>query len=187
MSSHHIVREDQEPALIIEQIAGIPPALLDQLLEWSPLIITDIHNLTQVSQRGIHVDILVSNEPVVDLPQDHIRVLQMTHSFLDTALSYLIKRKCPAANIVSTDMRPDQLLRYSANIHAVLLGNGKRIFAARSGFSKWRPKGQSVFLYDEHVDVQGLQAVDNGEYVTTADGFYSIHFDRPLSLVGERL
>lgn len=36
MSSHHIVRDDQEPALIIANGAACSSELLGQLLEWSP-------------------------------------------------------------------------------------------------------------------------------------------------------
>jgi thiamine pyrophosphokinase len=39
MSSHHIVRDDQEPALIIANGASCNPELLGQLLEWSPLVV----------------------------------------------------------------------------------------------------------------------------------------------------
>ena len=39
MSSHHIVRDDQEPALIIANGAACSSELVGQLLEWSPLVI----------------------------------------------------------------------------------------------------------------------------------------------------
>ena len=35
MSSHHIVRERQEPALLITDVYSIDPELVGQLLEWS--------------------------------------------------------------------------------------------------------------------------------------------------------
>ena len=39
MSSHHIVRDDQEPALIIANGEVCSSELLGQLLEWSPIVI----------------------------------------------------------------------------------------------------------------------------------------------------
>lgn len=187
MSSHHIVKEDQEPALIIAAADSIPSSLLSQLLEWNPIVILDGHNLHPVTQLGIKVDVLITNEPV-DVPQDHLLILPMATSFLDTALTYLINRGCYAANVVSADTEPDLILRYAGKIQAVLLGNGRRIFAAKSGFSKWRPKGETVFLYGGPVaDIKGLQPVGEGEYITVADGFYSIYFDTLYGLVGEQL
>src|SRR5690606_16664245 len=123
-----------------------------------------------------------------DLPQGHIHILPMTKSFLDTALAFLIGRKCRAANLVSTDTDPELIRRYADQIHTVLLGNGKRIFAAKSGFSKWKPAGETVFLYGDSVaDTRGLRPAGEQEYITAADGFYSIYFDKPYGLVGEWL
>ena len=39
MSSHHIVREKQEPALLVLGLDDFPDELLGQLLEWSPTVI----------------------------------------------------------------------------------------------------------------------------------------------------
>ena len=39
MSSHHIVRDNQEPALIIANGADCSDALLQQLMEWSPYVL----------------------------------------------------------------------------------------------------------------------------------------------------
>ena len=39
MSSHHIVRDDQAPALIIANGEACSEELLGQLLEWSPTVI----------------------------------------------------------------------------------------------------------------------------------------------------
>ena len=39
MSSHHIVRDDQERALIIGNGQACSKELMGQLLEWSPLVI----------------------------------------------------------------------------------------------------------------------------------------------------
>ncbi|RQP16964.1 thiamine diphosphokinase [Parapedobacter defluvii] len=187
MSSHHIVKEDQEPALIIAATDRIPSSLLNQLLEWNPIVITDGRNLEHVVQLGIKVDVLVTDEPA-DLSQDHVFVLPLTTSFLDTALTYLIKRGCRAANILSTDVDPNLLLRYAAKIQVVLLSNGRRTFVVKSGFTKWKPKGESVFLHSNQViETKGLQQTGENEYITAHDGFYSIHFDQSHGLVGEQI
>ena len=40
MSSHHIVREKQEPALLVLGLNNFSTELLGQLLEWNPTVIT---------------------------------------------------------------------------------------------------------------------------------------------------
>jgi|SRR5690606_7811220 len=187
MSSHHIVKEDQEPALVIEAMDSIPSDLLYQLLEWNPIVTTDEPNLRLVTRLGVKVDVLVT-ERSVDLPQDHIQVVPLNDSFLESALSYLITRGCRAANILSSRADPALLLQHAADIQLVLLSNGQRIFPAKSGFTKWKPKGERIFTYsDPVIETKGLYQLNERAYVTTSDGLYSIKFAKPYGLVGEAL
>ncbi len=61
MSSHHIVRDDQEPALIIANGAACDPELLGQLLEWSPLVVVLDSAIERVIELGIKVDVLLGD------------------------------------------------------------------------------------------------------------------------------
>ena len=61
MSSHHIVRDDQEPALIIANGASCNIELLGQLLEWSPLVIVLDSAMERVLELGIKVDVLLGD------------------------------------------------------------------------------------------------------------------------------
>ena len=61
MSSHHIVRDDQEPALIIANGAACSMELLNQLLEWSPLVIVLDSAIDRVLELGIKVDVLLGD------------------------------------------------------------------------------------------------------------------------------
>jgi len=188
MSSHHIVKEDQEPALIIVDIDAVAQGYLDQLLEWSPTVVTDAASFEGAINRGIKVDVLVSKEPLT-LPQDHIRVLPVNGTFLDTALRYLIDNDYPAANILSKDTHSALLLQYAQMINAAVIGNGTRIFVAKSGFSKWGPRGEQVYVHGPNTvrSAMGLMRQDANRYITAKDGFYSIHFTGPYGLVGEQL
>ena len=59
MSSHHIVRDDQEPALIIANGAVCKPELLGQLLEWSPLVVVLDSAMERVMELDVKVDVLL--------------------------------------------------------------------------------------------------------------------------------
>ena len=61
MSSHHIVRDDQEPALIIANGASCSMELLNQLLEWQPLVIVLDSAMERVVELGIKVDVLLGD------------------------------------------------------------------------------------------------------------------------------
>ncbi len=67
MSSHHFVREGQEPALLI--IDAIDDDNLMALLEWSPLVIVTSQALPRVESWGIRID-AVAVDPVA--PSDAV-------------------------------------------------------------------------------------------------------------------
>lgn len=57
MSSHHIIRDKQEPALIIANGEACSIEILEQLLEWSPTVIVLDGALERVIELGIKVDV----------------------------------------------------------------------------------------------------------------------------------
>ena len=57
MSSHHIVKEGQEPALIIANGESCSTELLGQLLEWSPFVVVLDGAINRVLDLGIKVDL----------------------------------------------------------------------------------------------------------------------------------
>jgi len=61
MSSHHIVRDDQEPALIIANGEACSYELLGQLLEWSPFVIVLDSAMERALELGIKVDVLLGD------------------------------------------------------------------------------------------------------------------------------
>ena len=61
MSSHHIVREKQEPALLIANGEQCSMDLMNQLLEWSPTVIVLDGAIDSVIDKGIKVDILLGD------------------------------------------------------------------------------------------------------------------------------
>ena len=57
MSSHHIIRDKQEPALIIANGEECSMDLLEQLLEWSPTVVVLDGAIQRVIDLGIKVDV----------------------------------------------------------------------------------------------------------------------------------
>ena len=72
MSSHHIVRDDQEPALIIPNGASSSQELLGQLFEWSPLVIVLDSAIDRVLELGIKVDVLLGDFDRGCKPEDYL-------------------------------------------------------------------------------------------------------------------
>ena len=126
MSSHHIVRDDQEPALIIANGAACNPELLGQLLEWSPLVIVLDSAMERVMELDIKVDVLLGDfdrgfnpeqYQTSQYPIEIIHTPDQNKTDLEKAFDYLIARKIPAVNVVwATGKRADHTITNITNI-----------------------------------------------------------------------
>ncbi|MFH6957359.1 thiamine diphosphokinase [Flavobacterium aquidurense] len=154
MSSHHIVRDDQEPALIIANGAACNPELLGQLLEWSPLVIVLDSAIERVVDLGIKVDVLLGDfdhgfDPEIyktsQYPIEIVHTPDQDKTDLEKAFDYLIARKIPAVNVVwATGKRADHtitnltnIVRYRNLLKIVILDDHSKIFLLPTKFEKW--------------------------------------------------
>lgn len=163
MSSHHIVRDDQEPALIIANGAACSNELLGQLLEWSPLVIVLDSAIERVMQLDIKVDVLLGDfdrgfnpEVYKDLqyPIEIVHTPDQNKSDLEKAFDYLIERKIPAVNVVwATGRRADHtitnltnIVRFKDLIKIVILDDYSKIFQLPKNFHKWYTANTNISL-----------------------------------------
>ncbi|QEE50936.1 thiamine diphosphokinase [Flavobacterium alkalisoli] len=163
MSSHHIVRDDQEPALIIANGAACSRELTDQLLEWSPLVIVLDNAIERVMELGIKIDVLLGDfdggldiEKYKDLqyPLEVVYSPDQEKTDLEKAFDYLIERKIPAVNVIwATGKRADHtitnitnIVRYRNLIKIVILDDHSKIFLLHQKFEKWYPANTPISL-----------------------------------------
>lgn len=163
MSSHHIVRDDQEPALIIANGASCHPELLGQLLEWSPLVIVLDSAMERVFELGIKVDVLLGDfdrgfDPNYfkekQYPIEIVHTPDQNKTDLEKAFDYLITRKIPAVNVVwATGKRADHTItnitniaRYRDSLKIVLHDDHSRVFLLPKKFEKWYPSNTTLSL-----------------------------------------
>ncbi|CAG4990067.1 hypothetical protein DYBT9275_00444 [Dyadobacter sp. CECT 9275] len=163
MSSHHIVKEKQEPALIIANGESCSEELLGQLLEWSPFIVVLDHAIYRVLELGIKIDVWMGD---FDHNHDFDQIRQSQYPLeiistpdqdktdLEKAIDFLIMRGFPAANIIwATGRRADHsisnitnLVRYKHTIRLVMLDDYSKIFPLRGVFEKWYVAGTPISL-----------------------------------------
>lgn len=163
MSSHHIVRDDQEPALIIANGAACSQDLLDQLLEWSPYIVVLDEAIERVIALNIKVDVLIGDfdrnfDPTPYLEQQY--PLEIVHSTdqettdLEKALNFLLEKGIKAANVLwATGKRADHtftnittLIKYRDTMKIVILDDYSKIFRLPSTYKKWYTKDTILSL-----------------------------------------
>ncbi|OAB27319.1 thiamine pyrophosphokinase [Flavobacterium fryxellicola] len=163
MSSHHIVRDDQEPALIIANGASCKPELLGQLLEWSPLVVVLDSAMVRVMELDIKVDILLGDfdrgfDPEIykttQYPIEIIHTPDQNKTDLEKAFDYLIERKIPAVNVVwATGRRADHTItnltnitRYRNLLKIVILDDHSKVFLLPKKFEKWYTANTPISL-----------------------------------------
>ena len=156
MSSHHIVRDDQEPALIIANGAACNIELSGQLLEWSPLVIVLDSAMERVLDLGIKVDVLLGDfdrgfDPEYykekQFPLEIVHTPDQVKTDLEKAFDYLVERNIPAVNVVwATGRRADHtitnitnIIRYRDALKIVILDDHSKVFLLPKKFEKWYP------------------------------------------------
>jgi len=192
MSSHHIVREKQEPALFINALGDFDEEYLGQILEWSPSIIVPLHLFEKVISMGIKVDVVLANGVQnLSVFQEHVKVIPYRISDLDTALNHLVSEGFPSVNIITDRFEANEYQPYVNLIDLVIFKDNQKIYPIRSGFSKWKTEGERIFVL-QAIDVEqptttGLKAINALEYRTEKDGFFSFVFDKPFLFIAEEI
>lgn len=163
MSSHHIVIEGQEPALIIANGEECSAELMNQLLEWSPFIVVLDGALQRVLDRQIKFDVVLGDfdkigpEEISELipPNTAIEyVPDQEKTDLEKGIEFLIANNHKAVNIIwATGRRSDHymnniatLARYTDKISTVMIDNHSRIYPIQSGFTKHYSAGTNISL-----------------------------------------
>lgn len=163
MSSHHIVRDDQEPALIIANGASCSFELLGQLLEWSPIVIVLDNAIDRVLQLDIKVDVLLGDfddnfNPEIykekQFPLEIVHTPNQDKTDLEKAFDYLIEKGHKAVNVVwATGKRADHtitnitnIVSYRNKLKIVILDDHSKIFLLPNKFEKWYTANTPISL-----------------------------------------
>jgi thiamine pyrophosphokinase len=177
MSSHHIIREGQEPALIIANGESCSNELLGQLLEWSPFVVVLDGAINRVLELGIKIDVLLGDFDSKNHAVEQIQAqqkIEIVHTpdqnktDLQKGIEFLIARNFDAVNIIwATGRRADHnlsnitdIVRYKQQINIVLHDDYSKIFQLPKRYQKWYVKDTLLSLMPvgtvSGVTTQGL-------------------------------
>jgi len=187
MSSHHIVREKQEPALYIHYLGNFNEEYLGQLLEWSPTLIVNAQEYEKAISLGLKVD-LVINPPAGMLLQENTRPVHGVSDDLAAVMDYLIMEKYPAVNVIDKKNNLLDLTPYLSEIDIVVFTATEKAYAVKPGFSVWKPAG-SIFKIQvlSYFETSNLRANEDEDFVVINDGFVQFNFTTPHLIISELL
>lgn len=157
MSSHHVVRENQEPAVFFLSEKGCSIDVLQQALEWSPLVIATAESSQYLIERGIKVDVIFCKKETfheISFDQSDVELITYEDDLLATVLHFLRNRNHKAVYIFSEfeKANQDQL----ANLNDLTINffsNTTRWSLINRKVSKWFPKGQQLLVIGRGVKV----------------------------------
>ena len=187
MSSHHIVREKQEPALYIHHLGTFDEEYLGQLLEWSPTVITTPLVAEQINAYEIKIDAIIADEVAEELQSDVKQIPQNGAAQTEAALKYLIQNDYKAVNVITAVIDLAAFTPFAHQINIVIYSGNQKIYAVNSGFSKWKPAGENFRILSVPLSLQtsGLQTEGGNKFVTTTDGFITLKFDNGFLFISE--
>jgi len=163
VSSHHIIRDKQEPALLIANGEACSEELLGQLLEWSPFVVVLDGAIHRVLDLGIKIDVLLGDFDrdihIDDIlarqyPLEIVHAPHQDKTDLEKGIEFLVARGFPAVNIIwATGRRADHsianitnLVRYKDALKIVLFDDHSKIFPLVGSFEKWYAGGTPISL-----------------------------------------
>lgn len=146
MSSHHFVKEQQEPALLILDTKGFSYETIASLLEWSPTVLVAQESVLMVISWGIKIDLILAQ---MDFQKENYHLLEEQYpvkflgvdkdEFLENGLQYLIATKHSAVNIIGFNHQDVFGLEEKLTFFDLVIWDAPmRYFPVKNGvFKKW--------------------------------------------------
>jgi thiamine pyrophosphokinase len=182
MSSHHFVKDGQEPALIIANGETCSYELLTSLLEWCPLTVVCDGALDRVLRLEIKPDIVIGDfDSITEKPTllhtTYIELEDQETTDLEKAIDHLVSKGYADINVVwGTGKRLDHTLNNFATlakyseIQIVLLDDYSKTFILPKKYEKRYENGQAISLVPIHtakgITTKNLKYnLNNGELI----------------------
>ena len=184
MSSHHIVRDQQEPALLLTNVEGLQLRHIETLLEWNPTVLVLSSCYEKVASWGVKIDVIIdSREQSQSNTYDYSPFIKRVEvaDVLEGVLNYLTNLNYEALTIYGSYERwSKEIEQIKPNIRLVIHSVEGRYFY-RDYFKKWVGKNHrfnvrsSVMLYN----VRNLEPYQSG-YRSIEEGFIEMRANQPF-------
>lgn len=189
MSSHHIIRDEQEPPVLVFQLNENWQEL-SELLGWSPILLINpsLNEIFELRQTKIDGYLIEKNSDVVIGEKDFA---YNKFSLVDSLLIWMNTKNCTALNIFcNADMMMsffNQLENKSLVIPLIFFTeDGKFILKPTSIFRKWYPEKLRFDILNTDIKrVENLVKDEQG-YRVEKDGFVKVEVKGKMVLIKEK-
>ena len=163
MSSHHFVKEQQEPAVFILDAEGISFDTVAPLLEWSPTLLVAQEAVEIVLSWGIKIDVILANLAFQNenshlLEEQYpLRFLTVSAlSALDEGVHYLLASQHKGVHLVGFDHQNHQQLEEKIfHLDLTVVDGDWKYYPVKGGkFSKWFAPSKIRLLASENQPLE---------------------------------
>ncbi|MEP0366669.1 MAG: hypothetical protein ABJN36_01065 [Cyclobacteriaceae bacterium] len=209
MSSHHIVRDEQEPALLLTALESSQWPVILQLFGWSPTVLAAESVLDQISSLGHKVDIALVSVDQVNYwkeqltYQNPVDFRPVRENLIFDVASTAISGKYRAINVVTDDAGLPNVIAqcqlHFPNLDVVIYSETQRhIIVKNHMFQKWladfsrlsvMPMRENTFISTEGFDLDmGEEKLADGITLTKKrEGQISIRINHGPILISEEI
>ncbi|MDA0313677.1 MAG: thiamine pyrophosphokinase [Bacteroidetes bacterium] len=170
MSSHHFVKEQQEPAVFMLEVEGISFETVAPLFEWSPTVLVDQESVEVVVSWGIKIDVILATSSFqkgnMQLLEEQYPTRFLTISAsksLEEGLQYLVASQHKGVHLVGLDhLQCLRLEEKTSFLDLTVVDGDWKYYPVKEGkFSKWFVPSEIRLLAAENQPVEVSNA--NGQ------------------------
>ena len=172
MSSHHFVKDKQEPAVLILEVDQIKFDQVSPLLEWVPTVLVSENALDQVLSWGIKIDVILASE-AFQAENQHLLEEQYPVKFINifddnyllAGIDYLASTEHKAVHLIGiSHLECFDLQDKLEVMNFTILDGDWKYYPVKSGeFKKWFAESSIHIHGKEGMPVQ-IQN-ENGELI----------------------
>lgn len=186
MSSHHFVKEKQEPAIYIHSEDSLDIVLLGQLLEWCPFVIADEHALFVLNHEPIKIDLVIQRDLTDDdiqlwtANQSNIKVLKLDtkEDKFTSVLNYLVAEQHFAISLIAcSDEHFEKLKNLDLPLDIIQYHPNYKAFFIKEHFLKWKEKDSILELNEEPIAFKNI-VKQNNSWKVIEDGLVEINVNK---------
>ncbi|WP_057936997.1 hypothetical protein [Algoriphagus resistens] len=172
MSSHHFVKDQQEPAVLILGTSGIRFDQVSPLLEWVPTVLVSEGAVDQLLSWGIKIDVILASDVFQEGNQQLLEeqyplkfITSVHENYLQTGLDYLVSSAHKAVHLIGiSHLDALDIQDKHEGLNLTIMDDDWKYYPVKSGeFKKWFAESTIHIHGKEGMPVQ-IQN-ENGELI----------------------
>lgn len=188
MSSHHFVKEKQEPALLIIQTGSCDFRIIEELLEWSPQVFVKANLIEEILLWGIKVDFVFGVKSHIEKAQKLLEN-QQSVTFLEKEnhkdiFGYISKIGQKTVSILDNF----QVIGQNPELEKIYYFENKKYFQINSKvWKKWTTENTQYQIFAQDFQTQNLAQINQENFRVEKDGFIKIESQSETFWIGESI